>query len=140
MYGNKKIDEIQLTNAIDLIWSTFLQFEAPNYSEEGIQSFKDFIDNKEILIQEKTIGEIKKLVNELNMDFSKLMETEINKEGFLNDVFGILQDKIEVIFPQLKDIDMDNVYISELEALIDGFLEVNFLMLKKVFMKVTTMM
>ena len=49
MYGNKKIDEIQLTNAIDLIWSTFLQFEAPNYSEEGIQSFKDFIDNKEIL-------------------------------------------------------------------------------------------
>lgn len=48
MYGNKKIDEIQLTNAIDLIWSTFLQFEAPNYSEEGIQSFKDFIDNKEI--------------------------------------------------------------------------------------------
>lgn len=98
------------------------------------------VANKEILIQEKTIGEIKKLVNELNMDFSKLMETEINKEGFLNDVFGILQDKIEVIFPQLKDIDMDNVYISELEALIDGFLEVNFLMLKKVFMKVTTMM
>lgn len=98
------------------------------------------VANKEILIQEKTIGEIKKLVNELNMDFSKLMETEINKEGFLNDVLGILQDKIEVIFPQLKDIDMDNVYISELEALIDGFLEVNFLMLKKVFMKVTTMM
>ena len=98
------------------------------------------VANKEILIQEKTIGEIKKLVNELNMDFSKLMETEINKEGFLNDVFGILQYKIEVIFPQLKDIDMDNVYISELEALIDGFLEVNFLMMKKVFMKVTTMM
>ena len=98
------------------------------------------VANKEILIQEKTIGEIKKLVNELNMDFSKLMETEINKEGFLNNVFGILQDKIEVIFPQLKDIDMDNVYISELEALIDGFLEVNFLMMKKVFMKVTTMM
>ena len=45
----KKIDEIQLTNAIALIWSTFLQFEAPDYSEEGIQSFKDFIDNKEIL-------------------------------------------------------------------------------------------
>ena len=98
------------------------------------------VANKEILIQEKTIGEIKKLVNELNMDFSKLMETEINKEGFLNDVLGILQDKIEVIFPQLKEIDMDNVYISELEALIDGFLEVNFLMLKKVFMKAMTMM
>lgn len=30
----KKIDETQLAYAIDLIWSTFLQFEAPDYSEE----------------------------------------------------------------------------------------------------------
>ena len=44
----KKIDKIQCTDAIDLIWSTFLQFEAPDYSEEGIQSFKAFIDDKEI--------------------------------------------------------------------------------------------
>ena len=45
----KKIDETQFDFAIDLIWSTFLRFEAPDYSEEGIQSFKDFIDNKEII-------------------------------------------------------------------------------------------
>ena len=44
-----KTDKIQFTNAIDLIWSTFLQFEAPDYSEEGTQSFKAFIDDKEIL-------------------------------------------------------------------------------------------
>lgn len=41
-----KIDELQLTDAIELIWSTFLQFEAPDYSKEGIQSFKDFINDK----------------------------------------------------------------------------------------------
>ena len=98
------------------------------------------VSNKEILIQEKTIGEIKKIVADLNIDFSRLMETEIDKDNFLNEVLLILQDRIEILFPQLNDIDMDNVYISELEALIDGFLEVNFLMLKKVFMKVTTMM
>jgi hypothetical protein len=40
----------------------------------------------------------------------------------------------------MKDVDIDNVYISELENLVDGFLEVNFSMMKKVFMKVTTMM
>ena len=45
----KKIDQTQMDNAIDLIWTTFLQFEAPDYSEEGIQSFKDFIGNKEVL-------------------------------------------------------------------------------------------
>lgn len=32
----KKIDDTQITNAIDLIWQTFLQFEAPDYSEEGV--------------------------------------------------------------------------------------------------------
>ena len=96
--------------------------------------------NKDILIQEKTIGEIKKIVNDLNIDFSKLLETEVDKDNFLNEVLLIIQDRIEILFPQLKDVDMDNVYISELENLIDGFLEVNFSMMKKVFMKVTTMM
>ena len=98
------------------------------------------VSNKEILIQEKTIGEIKKIVNDLNIDFSRLLETEIEKDNFLNEVLLIIQDRIEILFPQLKDVDMDNVYISELEALIDGFLEVNFSMMKKVFMKATTMM
>ena len=98
------------------------------------------VADKDILIQEKTIGEIKKIVNDLNIDFSKLMQTELEKENFLNEVLLIIQDRIETLFPQLKDVDMDNVYISEIESLIDGFLEVNFSMMKKVFMKVTTMM
>lgn len=98
------------------------------------------VADKDILIQEKTIGEIKKIVNDLNIDFSKLMQTELEKENFLNEVLLIIQDRIEILFPQLKDVDMDNVYISELESLVDGFLEVNFSMMKKVFMKVTTMM
>ena len=98
------------------------------------------VADKDVLIQEKTIGEIKRIVNELNIDFSKLMNTELEKDNFLNEVLAIIQDRIEILFPQLKDIDMDNVYISELESLIDGFLEVNFSMMKKVFIKATTMM
>ena len=98
------------------------------------------VADKDILIQEKTIGEIKRIVNELNVDFSKLMNTELEKDNFLNEVLAIIQDRIEILFPQLKDVDIDNVYISELESLIDGFLEVNFSMMKKVFIKATTMM
>ena len=45
----KKIDDTQIANAIDLIWQTFLQFEAPDYSEEGVKSFQEFIENKEIV-------------------------------------------------------------------------------------------
>ena len=98
------------------------------------------VADKDILIQEKTIGEIKKIVNELNMDFSRLMSTELEKENFLNEILLIIQDRIEILFPQLNNVDMDNVYISELETLIDGFLEVNFSIMKKIFMKATTMM
>ena len=45
----KRINDTQISNAIDLIWATFIQFEAPDYSEEGIQSFKDFIENREMI-------------------------------------------------------------------------------------------
>ena len=45
----KKIDVFQISNAINLIWKTFLQFEAPEYSVEGVQSFKNFIEDKEII-------------------------------------------------------------------------------------------
>ena len=45
----KRIDSTQIDLAIDLIWTTFLQFEAPDYSEEGVQSFKNFLGNKEII-------------------------------------------------------------------------------------------
>ena len=44
-----KIERAQTHEVIDLIWTTFLQFEAPDYSEEGVQSFKDFIEDKEII-------------------------------------------------------------------------------------------
>ena len=98
------------------------------------------VADKDILIKEKSIGEIKKIVNELNMDFSRLMATELEKENFLNEILLIIQYRIEILFPQLNNVDMDNVYISELETLIDGFLEVNFSMMKKIFMKATTMM
>ena len=45
----KKVDDLQIGQALDLIWETFLQFEAPDYSAEGVRSFRAFIENKEIL-------------------------------------------------------------------------------------------
>lgn len=45
----KRIDDTRISDAVNLIWTTFMQFEAPDYSDVGIQSFKSFIDNKEII-------------------------------------------------------------------------------------------
>lgn len=45
----RKIDNEQILDAVALIWTTFLQFEAPDYSDKGIQSFRNFIEDKAIL-------------------------------------------------------------------------------------------
>lgn len=45
----RKITGSEMTDAEELIWTTFLQFEAPDYCEEGVQSFRNFIENKEIM-------------------------------------------------------------------------------------------
>ncbi|MGN0457855.1 MAG: GNAT family N-acetyltransferase [Eubacterium sp.] len=37
----------EIPNAIDLIWEVFLQFEAPEYSQEGIEYFRASLDDKE---------------------------------------------------------------------------------------------
>ena len=45
-----KIKQINLENrqkALGLVLSVFMQYEAPEYSEQGIKTFKDFINSKE---------------------------------------------------------------------------------------------
>lgn len=37
----------EIQNAVDLIWEVFLQFEAPVYSQEGIDNFRASLDDKE---------------------------------------------------------------------------------------------
>lgn len=101
------------------------------------------VAGKKILIQEKTVGEIKKLSTEINIDFNSFIKTDLegkNTSDVAELVFGLLESKITQIFPQLTTEDIDNAYVSELEVLIEGFIDVNFSMLKKVFMKVTSMM
>ena len=42
----KAIRENDREKALELVLSVFMQYEAPDYSEQGIQTFKDFIHNK----------------------------------------------------------------------------------------------
>ena len=41
-------NKVEITAALSLIWETFLQFEAPDYSDEGVKSFREFIENEDI--------------------------------------------------------------------------------------------
>ena len=45
----RKIKDEEMPMALDLTWKTFLEFEAPDYTEEGIEEFRKSIYNKEWL-------------------------------------------------------------------------------------------
>ena len=46
----------RIQEAVDLVWETFLKFEAPEYSEEGILTFHDFIRNERELERLEIFG------------------------------------------------------------------------------------
>ena len=44
----KKLLNSQREEALNLVLDVFLEFGAPDYSEEGVETFKYYIDNKEL--------------------------------------------------------------------------------------------
>ena len=86
---------------------------------------------KKIRVEEKRIGELEKIIADLfpeskgniqKVDLGKLLE----QAGF-----ELLYKKLPVIFPEITKDDIKNAYMSELEALIEVFVEVNFHGLKR---------
>ena len=47
MFKVKNLQAEQLAEALPLVWEVFCRFEAPEYSEEGITEFKNFLNNEE---------------------------------------------------------------------------------------------
>ena len=45
----KKLMQSEKTDAINLVWNVFLKFEAPDYLDEGINTFRDFINNEDAI-------------------------------------------------------------------------------------------
>lgn len=85
----RQLESAQIDNAITLIWTTFLQFDAPDYSEEGIQSFKNFIENREIPELRETMNKIRN-----NSDMSGMSMKE--KSGYAADVIKNIGERRRV--------------------------------------------
>jgi GNAT superfamily N-acetyltransferase len=47
-YEFRKLNKGEFCEASDLIWSVFNEFEAPEYSNEGIHTFKEFINSDKL--------------------------------------------------------------------------------------------
>ncbi len=86
---------------------------------------------KKIRVEEKRIGELEKIIADLfpeskgniqKVDLGKLLEQAD---------FDLLYKKLPIIFPDITKDDVKNAYMSELEALVEAFVNVNFFGLKK---------
>lgn len=43
----RKIKQEEMKETLELVWRVFLEFEAPDYTEEGVQEFKRSIDDQD---------------------------------------------------------------------------------------------
>ncbi|NMS90537.1 GNAT family N-acetyltransferase [Clostridioides difficile] len=56
-YLIRELKEQDIRNALNLIWNVFEEFESPDYCDEGINSFHEFIEYNSIIekVKEKTL-------------------------------------------------------------------------------------
>lgn len=52
----RKIKDNEMDECLKLVWKTFLEFEAPDYTQEGIEEFKKAIYDNDWIKQREFIG------------------------------------------------------------------------------------
>lgn len=89
------------------------------------------IAEKEVIVREKKIKELKDLLENNKNIFEDLLKSNSVEDG-LNAINALLFDKIKEIFPTITDDDIEEAVPSEVEELINAFIDVNFTGVKKV--------
>ena len=86
---------------------------------------------KKIRVEEKRIGELEKIVADMFPE-SKGKLQKINLAGLMEQVdFDLLYNKLPVIIKDITGDDVKNAYMSELEELLEAFVDVNFTGIKR---------
>lgn len=86
---------------------------------------------KKLRIEESRLSELEQIMAKLFPE-SKGKVFDINLGSLMEQVgFDLFYDKIPAIFPDLTADDVKNAYPSEIEALLEAFIEVNFTGIKR---------
>ena len=111
----KEIHE-DLDIAIDLIWKTFLEFEAPNYTQEGIDEFNKSINDNEWISKKKFYGyyEDNKLLgviatNNINHISLLFVDGNYHKKGIGRKLYNYVRDHGIRFYPMRLDFDKEEI-------------------------------
>lgn len=94
----RRLYQEEIQNALDLCWEVFLQFEAPEYSEEGIREFRKSLDDKERTRKLQFYGAFdgNKLIGTLSMREPQhigvfFVKSDYQQKGIGRDMFNTMK-------------------------------------------------
>ena len=95
---------------------------------------------KKLRIEESRINELEGMVKKLFPE-SKGKITDIKLDSLMDQIgFELFYEKVPILFPELTADDVKNAYPSELETLLEAFVEVNFTGVKKLIRPLMNLM
>ena len=121
MYEIRKIKENEVKEALDLAMEVFLQFQAPDYKPEGVETFRKVVQNEEYIAKcgqgicpiyaafdgGKIIGIMGMRANRthINLVFTK---KEYHRQGVATSIFRYLLEDLRKENPELKEITLNS--------------------------------
>ncbi len=119
MYSIRKIKPEEVSDALTLALEVFMQFEAPDYKPQGVETFKkDIIENAEFIDKcrkgvcpiyaafdnGKMVGIIgMRNKSHINLVFTK---SEYHHKGIATSIFKFLLSEVKNNSPQVKEITL----------------------------------
>lgn len=122
MYEIRKINGSEVTEALALALEVFMQFEAPDYKPEGIETFKrDIVQNEDFISQcregicpiyaafdaGKMIGIIGMRSNRTHINLA-FVRKEYHRQGVATSIFRYLLADLIKNDPALKEITLNS--------------------------------
>lgn len=121
MFEIRKVNSNEVDEALDLALEVFMEFEAPDYKPEGVETFKGFICDKKLILGFKQgicpmyvacdNGEIIGLIGmrenktHINLVFVK---KEYHRKGVATDIFRYLLSDLRKENPALSEITLNS--------------------------------
>lgn len=121
MYSIRKIKSEEVSDALALAFEVFMQFEAPDYKPQGVETFrKDIIENAEFIDKcRKGIcpiyaafhdGNMVGIIGMRNKSHINLVFTksEYHRKGIATSIFKYLLSEVKKNSPQVKEITLNS--------------------------------